>query len=193
MSKQSKIILFTAVLCLHSTMGVSQDLWVKSLEGFTQLAESVEKLFGTFDRADNDINKERAIKMANALHKQVADLGLAKKEVRIKLDEGDNNVDMKREIDMLMTRTDDIKKTLEAYDDLISAAGISAQELSFSLRTDFLQKASSLREAKRLFNRNISDEDAKKELKVHFDKCIVILDSTRQTLKRFIASASADK
>jgi len=186
MTKQSKTILFALLFSLHAITGSSQDAWLKAMNGFNDLTESVEKLYSLFKKVDSGINKDKAQAMATDLYKSVGDVILAKEAVVFKLKNSSGDIpEFKSEIQKLEEKLSNLSSTLEKYNDLIAATGMETQQLAFALREDFLQKSQTLNEAKNLLGGGISDEQAKEQLLIHFRSCINILKNTQTTLAKF--------
>jgi hypothetical protein len=183
---KNKITFLFLMMIMFATPSSAQNIWLKAMNGFNDLTESVIKVFYTWKGVDSSINKSKAKDMSSELLKDVDNLILTKQTIVGKLKTSSTeNLNLKTYIVSLQKNIESILTTLNKYDDLITKAGVNSQNLKYALSQDFLQKAETLEFAKGLFEQNLSNNQIRESLIIYFTSCINILKTTRTSLANF--------
>lgn len=172
-------------MCIFSTQANCQteNLFIKSLDGFNGITESIQKLWSSFNDIDSSINKGKIKEMTIDMHRDIAKVVIAKQSIVNKIkNQSEIMIDLKKEVDNLQNSVSDLQTTLHKYNDLINAVGMDSEKLSSKLDMEFSKKLDNLENLEYLLPNNLQ----RKEFFItYLESGINILNGTLYLLEKF--------
>ena len=183
---KNKLVSILLLCIFYAQTGHSQNIFLKAMEGFNDLAEGIEKLASNFNKIDNNINKDRVKLMVSDLYYNIGEVILVKQSIILKLQNNTTDKpDYRDDINNLQNKLWAFSTTIKKYDDLIKLAEVNTQQIQSAVRNDLLAKMSTLENARGLYIRTESIQNVRKDLITYFKSGINILKHSQNVLSKF--------